>query len=272
MHFQFSFTQFLQGAKKIHEIPSSRSEFHNTTADIAAGIHRTTSTLGDLTRLVRQQGLFDDPTEQINSLIVRIKTDISDLNSKCDSAQQFVENSKRQRGINAQSASHNSGVVTSLKSELMQATQGFKTALEMRSSKMKNQQERRVMLAGNGALSPMKQFKASANAGAAGGGPMAVTSPQPVLGAGVGGGQLKMSSPYSTAISYENHRSSSSSDHMGMSSHSAQLQQQQQQQLLLVQPPSQHHYYEQRQEAVSEVERSIGKAFFIFDSNIEAAV
>ena len=228
----------MKGAKKAPDNLSSRSEFQSTTAEIAAGIHRTTKTLGDLTRLVRQQGLFDDPTEQINSLIVRIKGDIGDLNAKCDSAQQFVETAKRQRGANAQTSSHNIGVVTSLKSELMQATQGFKNALEMRSSKMKNQQERRVMLAGNGSLSPMRQFRASVN-GSTEAHKTASPSPAPAP-------LPLMSSPYSA--------SSTMATHTPLHSNSGGSQQQ----MLLIQPPSHQQYYEQRQEAVSEVEKSIG--------------
>ena len=52
--------------------------------------------LTKLTQLVKRQGLFDDPTEEINNLIFRIKEDLGELNSKCDRAQEFVDDKKRQ--------------------------------------------------------------------------------------------------------------------------------------------------------------------------------
>ena len=52
--------------------------------------------LTKLTQLVKRQGLFDDPTEEINNLIFRIKEDLGELNSKCDRAQEFVDEKKRQ--------------------------------------------------------------------------------------------------------------------------------------------------------------------------------
>mmetsp|Transcript_13218 Transcript_13218/g.13696 ORF Transcript_13218/g.13696 Transcript_13218/m.13696 type:complete len:228 (-) Transcript_13218:217-900(-) len=148
----------IPGSKKLHEIPLNKTGFHNTTAEIATGIHRTTTSLSELTKLVRKQGLFDDPTDKINNLIVRIKEDIADLNSKCDAAQQYVENSKKQRTMPNQTANHNLNVVSSLKTELLHATQGFKTTLELRSSKMKDQQEKKLTLAGTSTLSPLNHM------------------------------------------------------------------------------------------------------------------
>jgi len=85
----------------------STTDFRDAAADIAKGIHRTSSTLSKLTKLVRKQGLFDDPTEEINSLIYTIKQDLDGLNSKCDVAQQFVDAKKRQLGSKNQLTSHN---------------------------------------------------------------------------------------------------------------------------------------------------------------------
>ena len=73
-----------------------KTAFQDTSSDIAKGIHRTSGLLTKLTQLVKRQGLFDDPTEEINNLIFRIKEDLGELNSKCDRAQDFVDDKKRQ--------------------------------------------------------------------------------------------------------------------------------------------------------------------------------
>ena len=142
-------------------VPKTRTAFHDAAAEIARGVHRTSGVLNKLTKLVRRQGLFDDPTEEINSLIYRIKQDLDELNTKCDSAQQYVDQKKRALGTANQSAAHNVKVVSALKTDLMHATKDFKSVLEARSSKMKDQQVRKVELTGNGVLSPMRQFAAT---------------------------------------------------------------------------------------------------------------
>lgn len=63
--------------------------------------------LTKLTQLVKRQGLFDDPTEEINNLIFRIKEDLGELNSKCDRAQEFVDDKKRQMVKSITLASYN---------------------------------------------------------------------------------------------------------------------------------------------------------------------
>jgi len=75
----------------------SRSAFLEAAGEIARGVHRTTQTLNKLSKLVQRQGLFDDPTEEINALIFRVKQELGELNSKCDSAQQYVDGQKARR-------------------------------------------------------------------------------------------------------------------------------------------------------------------------------
>lgn len=262
--------------KKRPETPASKSAFHSTTADIASGIHRTTATLGELTKLIKRQGLFDDPSDKINKLIVRVKEDISELNSQCDAAQQFVEESKKQASAQShkQVASHNLNVVTSLKSELMNTTKSFKSTLEMRSYKMKHQQEKKIHMAGKSTLSPMRQFKATQQnqtgadgelAGKRGAGSMGNSAMNSMIAA----------SPYSnpppsaTTSPYDPHSNPLriSNDHV--SSHHQDPQQQQQHhqqptQMMLLAPPAEVQYYDQRQQAVTEVEKTIGELGTLF--------
>lgn len=56
-----------------NDVPQTRTAFHDAAAEIARGVHRASASLSRLTKLVRRQGLFDDPTEEINNLIYRIK-------------------------------------------------------------------------------------------------------------------------------------------------------------------------------------------------------
>jgi syntaxin 5 len=249
--------EFLQIAQVLHNAsagggqlkqsaPKSRTAFHDAAEEIAKGIHRTSGVLNKLTKLVRRQGLFDDPTEEINSLIYRIKQDLDELNTKCDSAQQFVDQKKRSLGNANQSAAHNVKVVSQLKTDLMHATKDFKTVLEVRSSKMKDQQVRKVELTGNGVLSPMRQFAATTNAQKGSASAASKADPEAGgVGGGVGGGgggtsgKAQYYTPYGTD------------------------QQQQQQQLLLA-PPATQQYYESRERAVGEVESTIGELGQLF--------
>ncbi len=80
--------------KRIPDLPKSRSAFHEAASDIAKDIQRTSKSLSMLTKLIRRQGLFDDPSEEINTLVVRIKEDLSEINTKCDTAQQYIDSQK----------------------------------------------------------------------------------------------------------------------------------------------------------------------------------
>lgn len=155
------------GTKQATRAPAvkSASAFNEAASEIARGVHKTSQVLAKLTKLVQSQGLFDDPTEEINGLIFRIKQELAELNTKCDSAQQYVDSQKRgyvAKGDKGQDA-HHMNVVGHLKTGLAHATKDFKTILEVRSNKIKDQQTRKKELTGGGMLSPMK---ANANLGA----------------------------------------------------------------------------------------------------------
>ena len=200
--------------------------------DIAGQIHNTSAAIEKLTKLVRRQGLFDDPTDDINNLIFCIKEDLGSLNGKCDAAQSYVEEQKRAHGDQNQAASYSVNVVGQLRSDLMNKTKDFKSILEVRSSKMKNNQDRKVKLTGNAIMSPMRQLAAtSAHASEL------HVSPQ----------KSKFYNPYSD------------SDANAMESGSAA-----EQQLLLAPPSESLQYYESREQAVNEVQKTIEELGTIF--------
>jgi syntaxin 5 len=245
------------------EVPRTRTAFNEAAAEIGRGVHKTSGLLKNLMKLVRRQGLFDDPTEEINNLIFRIKQDLDELNTKCDSAQQYIESKKSMFGSVSQSADHNIKVVGGLKSDLMQATKGFKSILELRSSKMKDQQVRKVELIGKGGMSPMRhisdqqqqQQQGSSSSGAGAGNAKAGIAAN---GKGAGAGQSsaltrKYNTPYSTPYDSAFQPDGDTAESGG------QLERQ-----FLLAPLAETQYYDSRERAVTEVEKTIGELGTLF--------
>jgi syntaxin 5 len=240
-------------SKKNLEVPRSRTAFNEAAAEIGRGVHKTSGLLKNLTNLVRRQGLFDDPTEEINNLIFRIKQDLDELNSKCDAAQQYIESKKSMFGTASQSSDHNIKVVSGLKSDLMVATKDFKTVLELRSSKMKDQQVRKVELIGKSGMSPMRHIDDASQAK-----PKSTAAPYTGAGASEQNALVKRSVP-AFRSPYVQDMDSSHSGHQL----EAGFGQQQEQQYLLA-PLAETQYYDARERAVTEVEKTIGELGTLF--------
>ncbi len=249
----------------------ARSAFQEAAGEIARGIHRTSQTLTKLSKLVQRQGLFDDPTEEINVLIFRVKEELNELNSKCDSAQQYVDAQKAGRGdVEARQGldAHHGKVVSQLKSGLAGATKDFKSVLEARSSKMKEQQTRKKELTGGGLLSPPKaqdRNRATQDAlsqesvNRRNGSPVDVNSATVgPMKQGTGSGSYAL--PFGRPPATYSDSSTNNNDSVGnintdiYSSNYSATQQGQEMQLLLA-PPAQ--YFEARERAVNEVESTI---------------
>jgi syntaxin 5 len=243
-------------SKAVHDVPKSKTAFNDAASDIARSIHKTSQLLTKLTNLVRRQGLFDDPTDEINSLIHRIKQDLDELNTKCDSAQQFIETKKSVFGNDKthQSAEHNVKVVSHLKSDLMSTTKDFKTVLELRSSKMKDQQQRKVQLIGNSALSPLRQIEYSFYDNSK---ETSNTSSNTNEESPVKKSNSQLPNPYSDSFHFNNNNNNNNSIPRSFEN------QQQQQQLLLA-PIAETQYFDSREKAVTEVEKTIGELGQLF--------
>lgn len=242
------------------EIPRTRSAFNEAASDIARGIHRSSTLLTKLTKLVKNQGLFDDDaSDEVSTLILRLKQDISELNIKCDSAQQYLINNNSSKtssneilgnltstitsvlsgnglGYKSQVTIHGTTVVQQLKTELMETTKGFKDVMELRSNKMKDQQQRKVQLIGQSNLTPLKQ-----------------PAKQSINGASHAVSHNLFPSPYSAKVPIYG------------DAEAANHEIQQEQQLLLAPPTSNAlNYYESRERAVTEVEKTIGELGQLF--------
>lgn len=214
---------------------STLTAFNEATAEIAKGVHRTSQMLSKLTKLVRNQGLFDDSSDEIKSLIFRIKQDLNDLNTKCDTTQMYVDSKKSTFGSPSQSSSHNSMIVDNLKQDLLHTTSDFKTVLELRSTRMKDQQARRINLTGNGVLSPLRQMDAH-------------NKNRALI-------ESSMRSIYQNSDSNDNENGMNSNFHSNANSEQTQL---------LLAPLATTQYYESREIAVNEVEKTIGELGQLF--------
>mmetsp|Transcript_9504 Transcript_9504/g.23328 ORF Transcript_9504/g.23328 Transcript_9504/m.23328 type:complete len:397 (+) Transcript_9504:197-1387(+) len=125
-------------------------DFHSTAGGISRDIAATSSMLTELTQLVRQKSLFQDDSQQINALVVRIKSVIENLNGRLDNAGRDIAQQKRTLGKNSQPAQEASNVVGQLQEEFGQAAAGFKTILQQRTDVMKETTDRKRDIYGSG--------------------------------------------------------------------------------------------------------------------------
>lgn len=111
--------------------------FHNTAGGISQDIASTSGMLAELTQLVRQKSLFQDDSQKVNELVVRIKTAIENLNGRLDDAGRQIVQQKRTLGKNSQPAQEATNMVGQLQEEFGQAAAGFKTILQQRTDSIK---------------------------------------------------------------------------------------------------------------------------------------
>ena len=120
-------------------------DFHTTAGGISRDIAATSAMLGDLTRLVKQKSLFQDDTQQINDLVVRIKGSIENLNTRLDDAGRVIA---QQKNRNSQAGQEASNVVGQLKEEFGEAAAGFKKVLQQRTDVLKETTDRKLQIYG----------------------------------------------------------------------------------------------------------------------------
>lgn len=237
--------------KKRVDDPKTRDEFHLKASEIAKGVHRTSGVLKKLTDLVRSQGLFHDPTEEINNMVFRIKQDLDEMNNMCDSAQKYVDGKKKILGDKNQLISHNGKVVSQLKTDLMHTTKDFKTVLETRASKMRETQHRKVALTGK---SPVRLLQSAQKPGKGTG---AGKYPMPMDGHidGLNPMAISSPSPYNNASAITEF---GRQDNLGGNDFAEQSQP------MMFAPLAVNQYYDSRVVAVSEVEKTITELGTIF--------
>ncbi len=122
--------------------------FHKTAADISRDIAATSSMLSELAQLVRQKSLFVDDSDRINGLVLRIKSNIENLNVRLEDAGTVISQQKRRLGRQSQAGQEADNLVGQLKEEFVQATAGFKKVLQQRTDSMKETTDRKLQVYG----------------------------------------------------------------------------------------------------------------------------
>lgn len=146
----------LSTSKQIATTPAKRAayeelrNFHTTASEISRDIAATSAFLSELSQLVRRRGLFVDDTERVNYLVLRIKSNVEHLNGRLDEAGRVIAAQKRRLGEKSQAGQEASNLVGQLKEEFVQATSHFKTVLQQRSDRMKEQNDRKRQVFGQG--------------------------------------------------------------------------------------------------------------------------
>lgn len=120
--------------------------FHKTAADISKDIAATSAMLTELTLAVRQKSLFEEDSHHINMLVMRIKTNIENLNSRLDQAGSVLSQQKRR--LNTQAGQEATNLVGQLKEEFVEATAGFKAVLQQRTDTLKETSDRKKLVYG----------------------------------------------------------------------------------------------------------------------------
>jgi syntaxin 5 len=128
---------------------SELRHFHATAGEISRDIAGTSALLADLTNLVRHSSLFEDDSAKINTLVVRIKSSIENLNSRLDGLQSLMNSQKRKLGSSSQAGQEAANVVDGLKSEFAQAASGFKRVLQQRTDNLKETEDRQRQVYGS---------------------------------------------------------------------------------------------------------------------------
>jgi syntaxin 5 len=131
--------QQLEAANNKNPAYAELRNFHATAGGISRDIATTSQLLSQLTNLVRHKSMFDDESSQINTLVLRIKKNIENLNSRLDQATYSIAQQKRK--LNAQAGQEAANLVDGLKTEFAQAASGFKKVLQQRTDNMKESED-----------------------------------------------------------------------------------------------------------------------------------
>mmetsp|Transcript_7466 Transcript_7466/g.8588 ORF Transcript_7466/g.8588 Transcript_7466/m.8588 type:complete len:348 (+) Transcript_7466:52-1095(+) len=118
--------------------------FAKMASDVSRKIHLSSQRLERLTSLVKRQGVFNDPSDEINQLAGRIKTDTKLLKNDLDDLQLYLQHNKRQVGAGSTSAEgHTQSMVENMKYQLVNTASSFKQVLETRQNTVKKERDRR---------------------------------------------------------------------------------------------------------------------------------
>lgn len=121
--------------------PQAQSELNAYSAEIGGEIHQASLKVQELRKLAKSKTIFNDRGAEIQELTFSVKQDIEMLNTKIEALTAKVKGA----GSNKSYQAHSSNMLDTLKTRLLEVTKDFKTALEIRTSAMEDQNKRRSM-------------------------------------------------------------------------------------------------------------------------------
>merc|ERR1719191_1720335 len=139
---ELSYKEGATTQQKRAEPPSElQSKLNAFSAEIGAGIHKTSQKLQELRKMAKGKGIFDDKTAQIQELTYNVKQDIESLNQQIEVLEKQATGSGSNRNLKA----HSQTMVNTLKTRLLEVTKEFKDALELRTKALESQEGRRQL-------------------------------------------------------------------------------------------------------------------------------
>lgn len=136
----------------VNNVPAATTQlrdFHSTASEISRDIASTSALLKELTDRVRRKSLLQDDAGSMNSLVIRIKSSMENLNARLDQAGSYIKNKKRQMGKNSQAGQEAANLVDGLKTEFAEAAGSFKQVLQLRTDNMKESDDMQRQVYGN---------------------------------------------------------------------------------------------------------------------------
>lgn len=121
--------------------PQVQSELNAWSAEIGKEIHEAGLRVGELRKMAKSKGIFNDKTSEIQELTFNVKQDIQRLTQKVEA----LESKAKGTGSNKAYQAHSSNMVETLKTRLLEVTKDFKDALEDRTRALEMQDKRRSM-------------------------------------------------------------------------------------------------------------------------------
>jgi syntaxin 5 len=122
-------------------------------SEISKETAETALKLKELTKLAKTKSPFGDPTSKIDEYTYTIKQDITVLQQKIQKLEQIVNGDN---APNKQTEKHSTTIVNALNTNLLETTKKFGETLKLRTTNLKEQEERRERVTGHRALTPFK--------------------------------------------------------------------------------------------------------------------
>ncbi|KAL9642915.1 hypothetical protein ABK040_010609 [Willaertia magna] len=131
---------------------NNSSEFNTKAQQISKELQETADLLQKLTKLIKQRSPFDDNSELIKSLTLKVKDKLTTEDYSLRQLSQLINNPSHSSHSSSHSLNdkqqsqlqqHSSTIINGLNSKLMYTTEQFQSLLKLRTNQMKNDKKRR---------------------------------------------------------------------------------------------------------------------------------